>query len=132
MRVISICMYLGPMGVWDKAGKSWRRTKIVDYSISRPTIYSYAVVMAALHSRCEHYIFLLFLPSTFLYSSSNLRRRRLDIIPYFDTWCGRSANLECRSETCCALLAGNAGPKKRQKVAIWAPSHNFSVLYLRN
>jgi len=28
------------------------------------------------------------------------------------TWCGYSANLECRSEMCCTRLAGNAGPKK--------------------
>jgi len=32
--------------------------------------------------------------------------------PYFDTWCGPSANLECRSEMCCMRLAGNAEPKK--------------------
>ena len=31
---------------------------------------------------------------------------------YFGTWCGPSVNLECRSETCCSRLAGNAGPKK--------------------
>jgi len=30
---------------------------------------------------------------------------------------------------CCALLAGNAGPKK---IAIWAPSHKFVGLYLCN
>jgi len=28
--------------------------------------------------------------------------------------------------------AGNAGPKSRQKFVIWAPSHNFVGLYLRN
>jgi len=28
------------------------------------------------------------------------------------TWCGPSANLECRSERCCTRLAANAGPKK--------------------
>ena len=33
---------------------------------------------------------------------------------------------------CCMWLAGNAGPKNRQKLAIWAPSHNFVGLYLRN
>jgi len=33
-------------------------------------------------------------------------------LPYFYTWCGPIANLECRSEMCCARLAGNAGPKK--------------------
>ena len=40
-----------------------------------------------------------------------------------------SANLECRSERCCTRLAANADPKN---VAIWAPSHNFVGLYLRN
>ena len=49
-----------------------------------------------------------------------------------DTWCGPSANLECRSERCCTRLAANAGPKKFAKIAIWAPSHNFVGLYLRN
>jgi len=37
------------------------------------------------------------------------------MLPYFDTWCDPSANLECRSETCCTRLAGNAGPKKSPK-----------------
>jgi len=47
-------------------------------------------------------------------------------LPYFHTWCGLSANLGCRSETCCTWLAGNAGCKKSLKIAIWAPSHNLS------
>jgi len=33
---------------------------------------------------------------------------------------------------CCTLLAENTGRKNRQKFAIWAPSHNFVGLYLRN
>jgi len=32
--------------------------------------------------------------------------------PYFHTWCGPSANLECRSEMCCTRIAGNTGRKK--------------------
>ena len=37
-------------------------------------------------------------------------------LPYFYTWRGLSANLECRSETCCTRLAANTGRKKsRQK-----------------
>ena len=36
-------------------------------------------------------------------------------LPYFDTWCGPSANLECRSERCCTRLAANAGRKKIAK-----------------
>jgi len=39
--------------------------------------------------------------------------------------CGLSANLGCRSETCCTRLAENAGAKNRQEFAIWAPSNNF-------
>ena len=30
---------------------------------------------------------------------------------YFHTWCGLSANLGCRSETCCTRLAVNTGRK---------------------
>jgi len=41
-------------------------------------------------------------------------------LPYFYTWCGPSANLERMSEMCCTRLAGNAGPKNRQKFTIWA------------
>ena len=36
-------------------------------------------------------------------------------LPYFHTWCGPSANLECRSEMCCMRLAGNAERKKSPK-----------------
>ena len=32
------------------------------------------------------------------------------------TWCGLSANLECRSEMFCTRLAGNAGHKKWRKI----------------
>jgi len=33
-------------------------------------------------------------------------------LPYFHTWCGLSANLRCRSETCCTRLTENTGRKK--------------------
>jgi len=32
----------------------------------------------------------------------------------------------------CTRLAGNTGCKKSPKIAVWAPSHNFVRLYLRN
>jgi len=70
-----------------------------------------------------HYIFVLwFLPSfylSFFSPSPNLSRRRLDVYDtsrVFNTWCGPSANLECRSETCCTRLAENAGRKKSPKI----------------
>ena len=44
--------------------------------------------------------------------------------------CGLSANLECRSDTCCTRLAENTGRKNRQKLAIWAPSHNILSDYI--
>jgi len=34
---------------------------------------------------------------------------------YFHTWCGPSANFECRSEMCCTRLAGNTGRKNDAK-----------------
>jgi len=40
-------------------------------------------------------------------------------IPYFHKWCGLSVNLEYRSETCCARLAGN---RARKKIAKKSPS----------
>ena len=64
-----------------------------------------------------HYIFScgFFLLSFFLFSSSNLSRRRLDV--YLTSTPGvallLSANLECRSETCCRRLTVNTGRKNR-------------------
>jgi len=60
------------------------------------------IMMAALCNRAGIYIFALW----FLLSSSIL------CLPYFHTWCGLSANLGCRSETCCTRLAENTGRKK--------------------
>jgi len=39
----------------------------------------------------------------------------MSTILYFDTWCGLSANLECRSEMCCKRLAENTGRKNDAK-----------------
>jgi len=37
------------------------------------------------------------------------QRPQIGCLPYFYTWRGPSANLECRSEMCCTRLAANAG-----------------------
>jgi len=50
--------------------------------------------------------------SSFLFSSPNLSRCRL---PYLHTWCDLTANLECRSETCCTRIAEYPGRKYSQK-----------------
>jgi len=41
---------------------------------------------------------------------------QIGCLSYFYTWCGLSANLGCRSETCCTWLAANTGRKNRQKI----------------
>jgi len=74
--------------------------------------------MAALRSRCGHYIVVLFL----LFFLAQSQRSEIGCLPYFYIWCGLSANLECRS-LCCARLAGNAGPKNRKK----SPSGHHSA-----
>ena len=53
----------------------------------------------------------------FFLSSPNLSRHRLDVyqLPYFHTWRGSRANLECRSERRCTQLTANAGPKNVAK-----------------
>ena len=57
--------------------------------------------------------FFLFLLLSFS-SSPNLSGLRSNVYHTY-THGVASANLECRSETCCTQLAGNTGPKNRQK-----------------
>ena len=75
------------------------------------------LIMAALHSRCGHYIssfgFFFFFLSFFLACSEP---SQIGCLPYFHTWCGLSANLGCRSETCCTQLAENTGCGKSPKI----------------
>jgi len=59
--------------------------------------------MAALRSRCGHYIFALsFVLSSFFLAYS--QPSHIGCLPYLHTWCGLSADLRCRSETCCAEI----------------------------
>jgi len=73
--------------------------------------------MAALWNRVGHYIFALwFISFFFLFFLAYSEQSQIGCLPYFYTWCGPSANLECRSEMCCTRLSGNAGPKKSPKI----------------
>jgi len=95
----------------------------------------YFFIIAALHSRCGHYILQLWFLSFFLLVPffAYSQRSQSRCLPYFHTGCGPSSNLECMSELCCTRLAKNrpTGRKNRQKIAICAPSQNFVGLYLR-
>ena len=68
---------------------------------------------------------IIFLPCGFFYLSFFFFRGLISAVadwrclPYLHTRCGLSANLGCRSETCCTWLAGSAG---RNKIANNLPS----------
>jgi len=90
--------------------------------------------MVALCNRADHYIFALWflLLSFFFFSSPNLSRRRLDV-------CHTSTHGVALARISDAGLkpAARGSPKtqdakKSPKIAIWATSHNFVGLYLRN
>ena len=94
--------------------------------------------MVALCNRADHYIFALWFLSIYLsssfffYSSPNLSGHRLDVYHTSThdvalVWI-YNAGLKCAARG--SLQIQDA--KKSPKIAIWAPSHNFDGLYLRN
>jgi len=72
-----------------------------------PSVTIDCIIMAALHSRCGHYIFVLWCLSSFFIP------RLISAIAHWMSARGVAVVriLECRSEMCCTRLAGNAGPK---------------------
>jgi len=91
--------------------------------------------MAALWNKEGHYTLILWFRSIFyllfLFIAWSQRSQN-GCLPYFDTWCGPSANLQCRSEMCCTRLAGNAGPKKSPKIGHLGTVAQFVGPCLRN
>ena len=90
-----------------------------DVLITREAHRTWLAIIAALWNRAGHYI----LPCGFsiFYLFPRLISAVADwmSVIYFDTWRGLSANLRCRSETCCTRLAENTGRKKSPKIVIW-------------
>ena len=96
------------------------------YSSSEHGLSTSGITGVGLWSPCvigqTIYIFILSLVLCFFSFLAYSQRSEIGCLPYFHTWCGLSANLGCRSETCCTRLAGNAG---RKKIAKKSPSvHN--------
>ena len=79
------------------------------FAVSQSLRPPYRIGQAIIFSSCG-FFFLLFL----LFFSPILSRQKLDVyhLHYGHTWCGRSANLECKSEMCCMRLAENTERKK--------------------
>jgi len=74
--------------------------------------------MAALCNRGPLYfcpVISIFYLSIYLFFLAYSQQPQVGCLPYFDTWCGPSAHLECRSEMCCSRLAANMGDKKVAK-----------------
>jgi len=96
-------------------GKIWQDGSF-SYLLTYLLTSSSSLFMAALCNRAGHIYFHPVVCSSS--SSSSLFPRLVSAVtdwmsvPYFHTWCGLSANLECRSETCCTRLAENTGRKK--------------------
>jgi len=57
----------------------------------------------------------IYLSNMFFFFIAQYPPLQITCLPYLHTWCGLSANLGCRSETCCTRLAENTGCKKIAK-----------------
>jgi len=87
-----------------------------------PSVFGRAAITLGIGPHSSSFFFL----SIFLFSSPNLSRRMIGCLAHFHTRCGLSANLGCRSETCCTQLSTNTG---RKKIAKNSPSgHHRSAL----
>ena len=94
--------------------KRFTRRDVDVQCVGTPSAECYCVFMAALWNRAGHYIFVLWflLSSFYLLFRAYSQPSQIGCLLYFYTWCGVSANLECRSEMYCTRLAGNTGRKK--------------------
>ena len=86
--------------------------------------------MAALWNRTGHYIFIpSFLLSFFLFFRCVISAVSDLCLSYFHAYCGLSAKLGCRSETCCKRLAVNTGRKNiRKKLPSGHHEHHCTTL----
>ena len=68
----------------------------------------------------------------FFFSSPNLSRRRLDVCHTSTHGVALVRISDAGLKPAARGLLKTQDPKKSPKIAIWAPSHNFVGLYLRN
>jgi len=90
------------------------------------------IIMATLWNKAGHYIFALWflrLSSSFLFSSPNLSRCRLDV---YRTSTHGAALVRILDVGLKRAARGSLDIQDAKTIAILAPSHNFGGLYLRN
>ena len=104
-----------PRGNCPWGEKSWHRFETVRVFFGVPLIIwpPCGIGQAIIFSSCGFYLLLL----CFFLAWS--QRPHAGYLPYFDTWCGLSANLECMPEMCCTRLAENTGRKNLSLIHIW-------------
>ena len=93
--------------------------------------------MVALWNRADHYILilsfvLLLLSLFFFFSSPNLSRRRLDVCHTSTHGVALARIQDAGLKPAARGSLKTQDAKKSAKIAIWAPSHKFVGLYLRN
>ena len=92
-----------------------------------------SVIMVVLCNRADHYIIALwFLLSFFFFSTPNLSCRRLDVYHTSTHGVALVRISDAGLKRAARGLLEIQDAKKSPKIAIWAPSHNFVRLYLRN
>jgi len=98
---------------WIDATASGANSNVM-YMFLWPPTYGQAIIFCS----CGFYLS----SSSFFLTYS--QRSQTGCLPvHFHSWCGRSANLECKSEICCTRVAEIQDAKITLKIAICAPLH---------
>jgi len=111
-HILVLCVCVSEALTSEEGGGVGKHYAIIIITIILKMYLAFALLWA------DHYIFALWFLLSFLlfFPSPNLSRCRLDVCHTSTrTWCGLSANLGCRSETCCTRLAESTGRKKVAK-----------------
>jgi len=88
--------------------------------------------MVALWNRADHYIFALWLLFLSFFSSPNLSRHRLGVCHTSTHGVALVRISDAGMKPAARGSLKTRDAKKSPKIAVWAPSHNFVGLYLRN
>ena len=105
-----VCVYDSPLfsdillwcGFKLVISRVWSLVDTVMYFMVHTVVYLY-LFMVALCNRSDHIYFHPVFCSSFFFPHS-CQPSQSGCLPYLPIWCGLSANLRCRSETCCTRL----------------------------
>jgi len=92
------------------SGTKDKTCAVTDHQVVTPLLLwlPYGIGQTIIFLPCGFYLSFFLLS---FFSLPNLKWSTNGCLPYFHTWCGLSANLECMSEMCCTWLVENTGRK---------------------